>query len=37
VFAPIAPAGGDFSAAARMRDAVRNVIVQHSGEPDTTQ
>jgi acyl carrier protein len=37
VFAPIAPASGDFSAAARMRDAVRNVIVQHSGEPDTTQ
>ncbi len=37
VFAPIAPAGADFFAAARMRDAVRDVIVQHSGEPDTTQ
>ncbi|WP_250441744.1 AMP-binding protein [Caballeronia sp. AZ1_KS37] len=37
VFAPIAPAGADFSAAARMRDAVRDVIVQHSGEPDTTR
>ncbi|MFM0326518.1 AMP-binding protein [Caballeronia glebae] len=37
VFAPIPPAGADFSAAARLRDAVREVIVQHSGEPDTTQ
>ncbi|MFM0136322.1 lysophospholipid acyltransferase family protein [Caballeronia grimmiae] len=37
VFAPIMPTGADFSAAARLRDAVRDVIVHHSGEPDTTQ
>ncbi len=37
VLPPIEPAGADFTAAARLRDAVRDAIVPHSGEPDAAQ
>jgi acyl carrier protein len=32
--APIVPAGGDWSAAVQLRDAVRAEILRHCGEPD---
>ncbi|MCP5420897.1 MAG: AMP-binding protein [Gammaproteobacteria bacterium] len=32
--APILPEGSDWSAAVRLRDAARAVILRHSGEPD---
>jgi hypothetical protein len=32
--APIAPAGADWAAAVRLRDAARAEILRHCGEPD---
>jgi 1-acyl-sn-glycerol-3-phosphate acyltransferase len=34
VGAPVAPEGGDWAAALRLRDRVRGHILQHCGEPD---
>jgi 1-acyl-sn-glycerol-3-phosphate acyltransferase len=31
---PIAPTGGDWSAAVQLRDAARAEILRHCGEPD---